>query len=170
MIGRWLFRWRGVIGFGAYCVVFGLGRPDVRSCLVGLPLVVMGLGLRFWAMGYLGQAVRARELVTEGLVQDGPYRWLSHPLYTGNFLLVLGMVITLRPDWLVAIAVLAGFLVEYGLIAAAERSWLAAQRLPVVPRRFSGKRARAEWPTWVVTGVAYGLGWVKAVWLGRLAR
>ncbi len=62
MIGRFLFRWRGVIGFAAYAVVFVLARPTLESCLVGLPLVLAGLGVRFWASGYIGIEGRVREI------------------------------------------------------------------------------------------------------------
>ncbi|MEO0079794.1 MAG: isoprenylcysteine carboxylmethyltransferase family protein [candidate division WOR-3 bacterium] len=166
-MGRWLFRWRGVTGFVAYWVVFGFGRPDFGSCLSGLPLLLSGLALRFWAMGYLGQDARGKEIAANVVVRDGPYRWLSHPLYTGNFLLVVGIIGALRPHWPVALLTLAGFLVEYGLFARAEGAALASPELPVEKRRFSLARARAEWPTWAVTGAAYGLAWAKALLLAR---
>ena len=200
MLGRFLFRWRGVIGFLAFGVVFWLARPTFGSCLLGLPIVLVGLAIRFWASGYIGIAGRVREIGgqreergvrrEEGgrphrRIVTGPYRILRHPLYIGNFLLVVGMLLALRPAVWLAVAVLVGFTVEYTLIVAAEEKDLACRRIqnpesriqnPEVrtnrqsleltvqrPECFLLSRALVEWRTWGVTGVAWGLAVAKAL-------
>jgi protein-S-isoprenylcysteine O-methyltransferase Ste14 len=71
-------------------VLFGI-RPhnviNVRDPIViaGLLLVGMGVLIRTWAAGTL----RKREV----LVQDGPYRFIRHPLYLGSFLLTTGFFV-----------------------------------------------------------------------------
>ncbi len=196
MLGRFLFRWRSFIGFAAFGVVFWLARPTFGSCLLGLPLLFVGLATRFWASGYIGIEGRVREIgrrreergvrSEEGgpprrRIASGPYHVLRHPLYVGNFLLVVGMLVALRPAvWLGAV-VLAGFIVEYGLIVAAEERDLADRRSQMLDVRcqmsevrdgdermadgesFSPGRAMCEWRTWVVTGVAWGLALAKAL-------
>jgi hypothetical protein len=120
VLGRFLFRWRGVIGFVAFGVVFWLARPTFGSCLLGLPIILVGLATRFWASGYIGIEGRAREIGASQRIVSGPYRLLRHPLYIGNFLLVAGMLVALRSAWWLAVVVLAGFVLEYTLIVVAE--------------------------------------------------
>jgi protein-S-isoprenylcysteine O-methyltransferase Ste14 len=140
VLGRFLFRWRGVIGFLVFSIVFWLARPTVGSCLLGLPIVIAGLATRFWASGYIGIEGRVREIGMQSeergvrreeggtprrRIVTGPYRILRHPLYIGNFLLMAGMLVTLRPALWLGAVVMVGFIVEYGLIIAAEEAHLA---------------------------------------------
>lgn len=53
--------------------------------IVGLLLVAAGILIRTWAAGTL----RKREV----LVQDGPYKFIRHPLYLGSFLLTTGFFV-----------------------------------------------------------------------------
>lgn len=62
--------------------VFDLSDPVV---ICGLLLVTMGILIRTWAAGTL----RKREV----LVQDGPYKFIRHPLYLGSFLLTTGFFV-----------------------------------------------------------------------------
>jgi protein-S-isoprenylcysteine O-methyltransferase Ste14 len=159
-VGRFLFRWRGVIGGVAYLVVLVLGRPTVASCLQAVPFLAVALALRFWAMGFIGIAARASEVEVERRVTGGPYRLLRHPLYVGNLLLVLGVLAALRPALVPVLAVAVLFLVEYGLIIAAEEKSLAGVQR--TSGRFSPGNALHEWRTWLATAVAWGLALAKA--------
>jgi len=172
MLGRSLFRWRGAIGVLAFGVVFWLARPTFGSCLLGLPIVLVGLATRFWASGYIGIEGRVREIggqeggvrraeegTTHRRIVTGPYRIIRHPLYIGNFLLVTGMLAALRPALWLAAAVLAGFILEYGLIIAAEEKDLSGRRsqmsdvrcemsevLDGEERDLSERRTAGQWP------------------------
>ena len=128
MLGRFLFRWRGVIGFVAFGVVFWLARPTFGSCLLGLPIILVGLATRFWASGYIGIEGRVQGIGARRRIVSGPYRLLRHPLYIGNFLLVLGMLVALRPAVWMGAVVMAGFIGEYMLIVAEEERDLSARR------------------------------------------
>ena len=128
MLGRFLFRWRGVVGFVAFGLVFWLARPTLGSCALGVPLLIAGLAVRFWASGYIGIEGRAREIGASRRIVGGPYRLFRHPLYIGNFLLVVGMLFALRPTLWLGAVVLVGFSVEYGLIIAAEERDLARRQ------------------------------------------
>ena len=158
MLGRFLFRWRGVIGFVAFGVVFWLARPAFGSCLIGLPFVVLGLAVRFWASGYIGIEGRVKEIggqreergvrreekgTPRRRIVTGPYRTLRHPLYVGNFLLVVGMLVALRLAAWLAVVVLAGFIAEYALIVAAEERDFAERRSQRLEAR--SESAEVEW-------------------------
>ena len=56
-----------------------------------------GMALTLWAMVSLREAFGVAP-ADRGLVQRGPYRWVRHPMYTGESLTWLGVVSTL-PSW-----------------------------------------------------------------------
>lgn len=181
-IGRWLFRRRGAIGGAAFLALLALGRPTQAGCLQALPVIGLGLLVRFWASGFIGARGRVKELgqgevvkwssgpvagrdTGERRIVAGPYRVLRHPLYIGNSLLVAGMVWALRPQVWVGAVVLSLFCVEYLLIIAAEERALAG--LPLDRgARFGLARATTEWSTWLVTAFAFGAVWLRAVLRG----
>jgi len=54
--------------------------------------------LRSWASAYLRSGiVHDTALHSEGLVADGPFRFVRNPLYLGNILLALGMGLLMSP-------------------------------------------------------------------------
>jgi protein-S-isoprenylcysteine O-methyltransferase Ste14 len=171
VLGRFLFRWRGVIGLAAFGVVFWLARPTVGPCFAGLAFVLAGLAVRFWASGYIGIEGRAREIDASRRVTSGPYRLLRHPLYVGNFLLVTGMLVALRPGIVVSVAVLVLFVLEYAIIVVAEERDLEAKgkgergngKGAGEAQGFAWRRAMCEWRTWAATAGAFVLACAKAL-------
>lgn len=61
--------------------------------LLGVSLILLGVALRWYAIWTLGSyftrdvAVSAEQKV----VQNGPYRYIRHPAYSGTFLTMLGV-------------------------------------------------------------------------------
>ena len=85
--------------------------------VVGLALIWAGLALRLWAFHTLGHMFKVRIEIQPGhrVVQDGPYRFLRHPSYTGSLVSLLGLGVALGSLLSVAAAVLipaAGFVVR----------------------------------------------------------
>jgi protein-S-isoprenylcysteine O-methyltransferase Ste14 len=68
-------------------------RPELYGC--GLIFMVAGLILRGYAIAILGPAFTVTVGTHSGqqVVDDGPYRWVRHPSYTGGLLTVLGVLI-----------------------------------------------------------------------------
>lgn len=59
---------------------------------------ILAAALRTWASAYLrSDIVHDTALRTEGLVADGPFRFVRNPLYLGNILLSLGMALLMSP-------------------------------------------------------------------------
>ena len=119
-------------------VVFGIQAPQwmpsaamphpgvFRS--IGFCLLVAGLALRWYAIGYLGKfftvdiAIHAQQRV----IDAGPYRFIRHPSYTGALLAFLGLGLSLGNWWSLAIftlPVLGAFLLR---IHVEERALLEA--------------------------------------------
>jgi len=76
---------------------------------VGVALMGLGLGLRWWAMRVLGRFY-TRTLLTaadQRIVQDGPYRRVRHPGYSGTLLIWIGAGLAVSNGWVLAVIALA---------------------------------------------------------------
>jgi L-asparagine transporter-like permease len=86
---------------------------------------------------------------------SGPYRLLKHPLYIGNFLLVLGVLVMYYPPlWLGALYTFL-FVAIYTLIVLSEIEYMKGK-----PERSACYRLRnlsGEVSTWVVMAVVYAI-------------
>jgi protein-S-isoprenylcysteine O-methyltransferase len=60
---------------------------------LGLVLWAAGLGLRRWSIAVLGRFFTVDVSIhgEQRLIEDGPYRWLRHPSYTGFSLILAGL-------------------------------------------------------------------------------
>jgi protein-S-isoprenylcysteine O-methyltransferase Ste14 len=80
------------------------GLMDITSAfdaLLVLGIVCAGAGavLRTWGSAYLGAAVmRDVELRGDGMVADGPYRYLRNPLYLGSWINTLALALLMPPS------------------------------------------------------------------------
>jgi protein-S-isoprenylcysteine O-methyltransferase Ste14 len=159
VIGRFLFRWRGVTGALGFVVLLVFGRPTGEALLGCLPLLLAGLAVRFWATGYIGLTGRVDVPGGTARICSGPYRLLRHPLYIGNALLVAAALVAYRPPLWLGATFYGLFLLEYGLIVVAEEA--ALRGLPADrSARFSLRRAMEETRTWLVVAVLYLLSWL----------
>jgi protein-S-isoprenylcysteine O-methyltransferase Ste14 len=80
--------------------VTGPGLEFWTHTVYGLAAVLIGLGAfwRTWGSAYLGtHVVQDRQMHTDRLVGDGPYRHTRNPLYFGNMLMVFGLGILIGP-------------------------------------------------------------------------
>lgn len=70
--------------------------PLPELAAVGLPIGLLGALVRLYASGFI---VKNKELAT-----DGAYRYVRHPLYTGNILLVAGFALAGSRWWGIPLA------------------------------------------------------------------
>jgi hypothetical protein len=94
-----------------YCLVLAAllrGAATQTTILAGVPLIVLGTILHFWAKGCLRQ--------NQSVAMTGPYRYVRHPFYLGNALIDAG------------IAVMSGWWVLQGVLPA----WWLAVYIPVM--------------------------------------
>lgn len=114
--------------------------PLPALAAVGLPLATLGAFVRLYASGFI---VKNQELAT-----DGAYRYVRHPLYTGNILLVVGFALAGSRWWGIPLAVLFFWFyyptaIEYEdrklhrIFGAAWEQWSA--RTPALMPRLGGR-------------------------------
>jgi protein-S-isoprenylcysteine O-methyltransferase Ste14 len=96
-----------IVGVGTAAVVnrnekffFGNGSTNGLSW-AGLVLMLLGFSLRIWAIQLLGKSFRTTVETHQDqqVCQDGPYKLLRHPSYTGIVLICIGFGIAVQ-NWL----------------------------------------------------------------------
>lgn len=156
---RFLFRVarrRVIAGFAVAAVAFAGARPSWSSLAAGVPIALVGEGLRFWAAGHL---VKSREVT-----MSGPYRLMRHPLYVGSAIIGVGFVVAAASS-LVAGVVLAYLAVMLAAAIRLEEATLradfgdtyaryAAGDATAPRRRFSLRRATGNGEHLALLGLA----------------
>lgn len=91
---------------------------------IGLAIAAAGAGLLAWAMGTLADQFSPCDFarVPSRLVETGPYRWIRHPIYASNLVLLAGLAILSGSLWLVFNWLL--LLTCYTIIAKGEEATL----------------------------------------------
>ncbi|MDR3265496.1 MAG: isoprenylcysteine carboxylmethyltransferase family protein [Synergistaceae bacterium] len=107
------FQWRGGVWTLLFFAMLFLAHPTRRSVLFGLPFLVAGQSLRFWAVGCIGR-YRGEQVGAQALTTWGPYAFARNPLYVGNGLIGLGWGFMAGP-WATA-AFLATFVLLYAVL------------------------------------------------------
>ncbi len=113
-------------------------NPAIFWRAAGVAVFVLGLVLRRWAIRHLGRFFTVDVAIArdQHVVDDGPYRYVRHPTYSGLLLEFAGIGLTLRsvPGWLVMMVPIYLVLLyrvrieEAALAAALGEPYLAYQR------------------------------------------
>jgi protein-S-isoprenylcysteine O-methyltransferase Ste14 len=103
-------------------------RHIVRAFFAfGSVLVVLAALIRTWGTAYLSSdVVHDSKLHAEGLVADGPYRYVRNPLYLGSLLMAVGFS-TLASRFGFLVLIVASTLFYYRLIRREESALLQTQ-------------------------------------------
>ncbi|MBN1224143.1 MAG: isoprenylcysteine carboxylmethyltransferase family protein [Candidatus Aminicenantes bacterium] len=111
-----IYRWRVRTGFLASLITLIAAHPDFLSLIYGFIVALIGLALRTWACINLK---KEKELTT-----SGPYRYTRNPLYLGNLIIGIGIVIASRSWWVLALFFVY-FLVFYPIAIDVEKKRMA---------------------------------------------
>ncbi|KPJ72790.1 hypothetical protein AMJ52_05210 [candidate division TA06 bacterium DG_78] len=117
--------------------------------------------IRLWAAGYIGKSARGNKFSGQHMIINGPYRYMKHPLYCGNFFLVLGVIVLFNPPTVIAVLLLILFIMQYALIIISEQHYL--ESLPQKKAHFKVTNLRGELSTIVVLVVMYCVYVVRKV-------
>lgn len=163
--GDFLFRYRSYLPFlllpGAALSYSGsliAGTPyDTPWRLTCLGVSLLGLAVRVYVAGIIPEGTSGRNTTSQGahtINTRGMYSLVRHPLYFANFLVYLGIVLSIANVWFALFAICV-FWLYYERIMLAEETFLErlhgadysgwAQRTPAFFPRLSGWR-RPELP------------------------
>jgi len=158
--GRWLFRWRGylpvlILAVSALAIATSAAqrqdsmRWDVACLLVSsIGLLIRAITIGHTPAGTSGRT--AKRQIAQALNTTGMYSLVRHPLYLGNFFLMLGVVLFAGSLWLTLLYV-PSFWLYYERIMAAEEAFLEA----------SFGAALAAWSVATPAFIPRFSGWVR---------
>jgi len=116
LLANWLMRvetwatisWRPVLIFG-----------------LGIVLILGGVAFRWYAIRVLGKYFSVQLAVQPGqiVMEEGPYRWIRHPSYTGSLITMLGFGMAFS-NWLCLVSVPLIALIGYSYRANVEERML----------------------------------------------
>lgn len=136
--GKWLFRWRSYLPLLLFILLFfALREGDYLERNVGhwadkiykagcLTISFLGLFIRGLTIGYTPEGTSGRntkEQIAEQLNTRGMYSVVRHPLYLGNFVIMLGISMYLEVWWF-AVIIMPIYYIYYERIMFAEEEYL----------------------------------------------
>ena len=107
-----IYKWRVRVTLLFVIAAVVLAEPELWAILVGVGLTLIGLAIRTWACGHLEKEKK--------LTTSGPYRHTRNPLYFGNLLMGLGIVIGSQSWWVLGCAFIV-FVIFYPVIILSEK-------------------------------------------------
>ncbi|MFN7134204.1 MAG: methyltransferase family protein [Myxococcales bacterium] len=136
-LGQTLFKFRSItpVPIIVICLVllyfsratFGPGGAGVDALMdvAGLLLCVLGQALRAWTLGQVPEGTSGQGFQLEAAVLNttGPYARVRNPLYVGNALITLGLLL-IAWDPAVLVIALVFFFGQYFFIIRAEEAFL----------------------------------------------
>jgi protein-S-isoprenylcysteine O-methyltransferase Ste14 len=99
-------------------------HPGWTPFLLGLGFMALGEIVRMWGVAHAGGATRTRDVGAPDLVTSGPFAHTRNPLYIGNALIYIGVVLLAGGQLLWIIIALGFCTLQYGLIVSLEEETL----------------------------------------------
>ncbi len=64
---------------------------------IGVAIALVGIALRAWGVKTLGRYFQREVVIEQGqtIIRPFPYRWIRHPAYAGNLLMLFGLGVAL---------------------------------------------------------------------------
>lgn len=90
----------GMVAFSAYDYRMGWSHLPVWLCVLGDVLVAAGLGLAMLVVIQNGYAAATITVETgQRVVSSGVYKFVRHPMYVGNVIMMIGIPLALGSYW-----------------------------------------------------------------------
>jgi len=131
-LGQFFFKYRQYLFPIIYlCLVLfikpGLFLGDVQldryGCAMGILIVLVGQLFRILVIGfaYIKRGGKGGKVFAESLVQTGFYAHVRHPIYVGNYLIMIGFILLYGSLWAYLLVLPFFTLVYYSIIKNEER-------------------------------------------------
>ena len=107
-------------------VIIYLSNPSIRYSIYGIPLILIGELIRINAVSYAGGITRTMNVGAPSLCTSGPYSRTRNPLYLGNMIIYLGIVLVAGGEYVFILEgiVFLYFTFQYIMIISLEEETL----------------------------------------------
>jgi protein-S-isoprenylcysteine O-methyltransferase Ste14 len=124
-MGKFLFKYRSFLPVPYFLFLLIVIEFSYLSFFIGSFIVLLGLLIRFFSMGFAGDWMRGNEVDANYILDEGLYSVMRHPLYLGNFFIGLGFTLSssFYPVFLLPFYSLV-FFIYYYLIVKEEENYL----------------------------------------------
>jgi protein-S-isoprenylcysteine O-methyltransferase Ste14 len=100
VIGGAILTFLAMLTFSAFDHRMGWSHPPAAVCLLGDLLVAAGLGISMLVVIQNGYAAATITVETgQRVVSGGVYKFVRHPMYVGNVIMMIGMPLALGSYW-----------------------------------------------------------------------
>ena len=101
-------------------------QAENQNIVLGFMVLLVGELIRMWSVSYAGGETRTTSVGAPSLCTAGPYGYVRNPIYVGNMLMYLGIVIIAgSPNlMLMVLATMSFFIIQYSLIISLEEEKL----------------------------------------------
>ena len=125
-IRQFFFKYRSYTPIPLVLLLLYFSKPFQPAIFYGIILLILGEAVRIWAVRYAGGRTRTRKVGAPSLCTSGPFAYVRNPLYLGNMLIYLGIVLFAGGTimWLLVAITLLFFIVQYSLIVSLEEETL----------------------------------------------
>ena len=125
-IRKFFFQYRSFTPIPVALMIIYFAGANSTHRVAGIFFLLLGECIRIWAVSHAGGATRTREVGAPSLCTSGPYAQTRNPLYVGNMLMYVGIVLIagMPKELLAAIVTAVFFIVQYSLIISLEEETL----------------------------------------------
>ena len=125
-IRKFFFKYRSFTPIPLALMIIYFAGASSTHRVAGTILLLLGEGIRIWAVSHAGGATRTRDVGAPSLCTSGPYAQTRNPLYVGNMLMYVGIVLIagMPNELFAAIVTAVFFIVQYSLIISLEEETL----------------------------------------------
>ena len=101
-------------------------QAENQNIVLGFMVLLVGELIRMWSVSYAGGETRTTSVGAPSLCTAGPYGYVRNPIYVGNMLMYLGIVIIAgSPNlMLMVLSTMSFFIIQYSLIISLEEEKL----------------------------------------------
>ena len=125
-IRNFLFSNRSFTPVPIALVIIYLSDPSILYFIYGMPLILIGELIRINAVSYAGGITRTMNVGAPSLCTSGPYSRTRNPLYLGNMIIYLGIVLVAGGEYVFILEgiVFLYFTFQYIMIISLEEETL----------------------------------------------
>ena len=107
-------------------IIIYFSNPIISFVFYGLFMLIIGESIRMYSVSYAGGVTRTMNVGAPELCTSGPYSRTRNPLYIGNMLIYLGVVLIAGGKYLstLFLIVIIYFIFQYSMIISLEEEKL----------------------------------------------